>query len=121
MVVGDQSSGKSSVLQAITRLPFPVDDGLCTRFPTEVSLQRAPVESLEFSISKPVRAFDVLSQTAAQKKWVDRQSARIDEFNTSWQGKNAEAVEFSHIITQVNVLSLGFLNFIKIECEPILI
>ncbi|KAG4033847.1 hypothetical protein MFRU_004g03470 [Monilinia fructicola] len=107
VVVGDQSSGKSSVLQAITRLPFPVDDGLCTRFPTEVSLQRAPVESLEFSISKPVRTFDVLSQTAAQKKWVDRQSARIDEFNTSWQGKNAEAVEFSHIITQARTAIMG--------------
>ncbi|KAF8865045.1 P-loop containing nucleoside triphosphate hydrolase protein [Acephala macrosclerotiorum] len=41
VVVGDQSCGKSSVLQAITRLPFPVDDRMCTRFPTEVSLQKA--------------------------------------------------------------------------------
>jgi len=41
VVVGDQSSGKSSVLQGITRLPFPVDDTLCTRFPTEVSLRRS--------------------------------------------------------------------------------
>ncbi|KAH8602167.1 dynamin GTPase-like protein [Bisporella sp. PMI_857] len=40
VVVGDQSSGKSSVLQAITRLPFPVSDKMCTRFPTEVSLHR---------------------------------------------------------------------------------
>jgi GTPase SAR1 family protein len=41
VVVGDQSSGKSSVLQAITKLPFPVDDKMCTRFPTEVALQRS--------------------------------------------------------------------------------
>ena len=41
VVVGDQSSGKSSVLQAITKLPFPVDDKMCTRFATEVALQRS--------------------------------------------------------------------------------
>jgi len=41
VVVGDQNSGKSSVLQAITRLPFPIDDALCTRFSTEVSLRRS--------------------------------------------------------------------------------
>lgn len=40
-MVGNQSSGKSSVLQAITRLPFPVSDKMCTRFPTEVSQQRS--------------------------------------------------------------------------------
>lgn len=40
VVVGDQSSGKSSVLQAITELPFPVKDGMCTRFPLEVVFKR---------------------------------------------------------------------------------
>ena len=34
MAVGDQSSGKSSVLEALTGLPFPRDSGLCTRFVT---------------------------------------------------------------------------------------
>jgi len=49
--VGDQSSGKSSVLQAITKLPFPVDDKMCTRYATEVLLRRSTgPESLVFSI-----------------------------------------------------------------------
>lgn len=36
VVVGDQSSGKSSVLEGLTNLPFPRDSGLCTRFATQI-------------------------------------------------------------------------------------
>jgi hypothetical protein len=32
VVCGDQSSGKSSVLEAITEIPFPRKENLCTRF-----------------------------------------------------------------------------------------
>jgi GTPase SAR1 family protein len=38
VVCGDQSSGKSSVLEAITEIPFPRKENLCTRFATEVCL-----------------------------------------------------------------------------------
>jgi hypothetical protein len=37
-VVGNTSSGKSSLLQALTRLPFPVNPDLCTRFVTETTI-----------------------------------------------------------------------------------
>ncbi|KAI7970206.1 hypothetical protein EIK77_008433 [Talaromyces pinophilus] len=37
-VCGDQSAGKSSVLEGITGIPFPRQEGLCTRFPTEIIL-----------------------------------------------------------------------------------
>jgi hypothetical protein len=37
VVCGDQSSGKSSVLEAITEIPFPRKENLCARFATEVS------------------------------------------------------------------------------------
>ncbi|KZL85750.1 interferon-induced gtp-binding protein mx2 [Colletotrichum incanum] len=38
-VCGDQSTGKSSVLERVTGLPFPRQDGLCTRFATEIVLR----------------------------------------------------------------------------------
>ena len=42
VVCGDQSSGKSSVLEAITEIPFPRRENLCTRFATEIFLRRLP-------------------------------------------------------------------------------
>ncbi|KAH6623710.1 P-loop containing nucleoside triphosphate hydrolase protein [Chaetomium tenue] len=50
IVVGDQSSGKSSVLEAISRVRFPVDGDLCTRFATELVLRRAPETAINVSI-----------------------------------------------------------------------
>ncbi|EAQ91194.1 hypothetical protein CHGG_03129 [Chaetomium globosum CBS 148.51] len=50
VVVGDQSCGKSSVLEAIGRFHFPVHAGLCTRFPTKLIMRRAVTERTELSI-----------------------------------------------------------------------
>ncbi|KAM0421445.1 hypothetical protein ACHAPT_010799 [Fusarium lateritium] len=50
VVIGDQNSGKSSVLEAICDIPFPVNDGLCTRFPTQVVQRRSSEELIEVTI-----------------------------------------------------------------------
>ncbi|KAK5936896.1 hypothetical protein PMZ80_010834 [Knufia obscura] len=42
IVCGDQSSGKSSVLEAVSGIKFPTKDALCTRFATELILRRNP-------------------------------------------------------------------------------
>ncbi|XXH01461.1 hypothetical protein Hte_007821 [Hypoxylon texense] len=47
VVCGDQSSGKSSVLQAISGMSFPTKDSLCTRFATELILRRTDEQSGE--------------------------------------------------------------------------
>ena len=39
VVCGSQSSGKSSVLEALTGIPFPRQHGLCTRYVTQVTVQ----------------------------------------------------------------------------------
>ena len=39
-VVGQQSAGKSSVLRAMTAIPFAQAAGVCTRFPMEINLRR---------------------------------------------------------------------------------
>lgn len=49
IVCGDQSSGKSSVLEAISGVSFPVKSNLCTRFPTELILRKA--KKIDVSIS----------------------------------------------------------------------
>lgn len=45
VVCGDQSAGKSSILEGITGYPFPRQDGLCTQFPTEIVLRHNSIES----------------------------------------------------------------------------
>ena len=50
IVCGDQSSGKSSVLEAISGIPFPRKDNLCTRFATELILWKSRTSSTSVSI-----------------------------------------------------------------------
>ncbi|KAL8902671.1 MAG: hypothetical protein Q9207_004473 [Kuettlingeria erythrocarpa] len=56
LVVGDQSSGKSSVLAGLTDLPFPRDSGLCTRFATQITFRRSPSSKIAVSIIPPANA-----------------------------------------------------------------
>lgn len=44
------SSGKSSVLEGLTNLPFPRGSGLCTRFATQIIFQRAQHQKIKVSI-----------------------------------------------------------------------
>jgi hypothetical protein len=41
-VMGDQSSGKSSVLEALSGVPFPRGTGLVTRCPTQLIMKKTP-------------------------------------------------------------------------------
>ncbi|KAL2832307.1 P-loop containing nucleoside triphosphate hydrolase protein [Aspergillus pseudoustus] len=50
IVCGNQSSGKSSVLEAISRVRFPAKSSACTRFATEVILRRSTVGKIKISI-----------------------------------------------------------------------
>ncbi|KAK7548599.1 P-loop containing nucleoside triphosphate hydrolase protein [Phyllosticta citricarpa] len=50
VVIGDQSSGKSSVLESLTDLPFPKDSGLCTRFATQITFRRDAVQRISVEI-----------------------------------------------------------------------
>lgn len=50
IVVGNRSAGKSSVLEAISRVRFPIKSGLCTRFAIEVVLRKATQQQVSVSI-----------------------------------------------------------------------
>jgi GTPase SAR1 family protein len=62
IVCGDQSSGKSSVLEAISGVSFPIKSNLCTRFPTELVLRRTP------HINAAVSIVPHESRTEAERK-----------------------------------------------------
>lgn len=50
IVCGSQSSGKSSVLEAVSGVRFPTKDNLCTRFATELILRRDPTTNVTVAI-----------------------------------------------------------------------
>jgi len=50
VVVGDQSAGKSSVLEALTGIAFPRSGSRCTRFATEIIIRRAKERSFSIDI-----------------------------------------------------------------------
>ncbi|KAH6651076.1 COG4 transport protein-domain-containing protein [Chaetomium tenue] len=59
VVVGDQSSGKSSLLESLTGIPFPRDVELCTRYATQITQKRDDVSRVEVSIIPGPNATDV--------------------------------------------------------------
>jgi GTPase SAR1 family protein len=50
IAVGDQSSGKSSLLESLTGFSFPQAPGLCTRYVTQISCRREPEKKVAVSI-----------------------------------------------------------------------
>jgi GTPase SAR1 family protein len=76
VVVGDQSSGKSSVLEGLIGKPLPRDSGLCTRFATQIVFRRAKVKGIEVSII-PDKGAD-LQHVARVKKWGRKVEEELD-------------------------------------------
>lgn len=56
VVVGDQSSGKSSLLESLTGIPFPQDQSLCTRYATQITSRRHSKDSVDVRIIPGPRA-----------------------------------------------------------------
>ncbi|KAK3352310.1 P-loop containing nucleoside triphosphate hydrolase protein [Lasiosphaeria hispida] len=62
VVVGGQSSGKSSLLESLTGFSFPRGQGLCTRYATQITLRRNPVKSVVISITPRADADQFLNE-----------------------------------------------------------
>lgn len=75
VVCGEQSSGKSSVLEAISGVPFPRKDTTCTRHATEVILRRSPTDKISVSIT-PNEA-----RNATEKESLTEFHHEIDNFS----------------------------------------
>ncbi|KAI1109635.1 P-loop containing nucleoside triphosphate hydrolase protein [Nemania sp. NC0429] len=77
IVCGDQSSGKSSVLEAISGLSFPTKDNLCTRFATELILRRSP------DVGVDVRIIPGHDRSEHEKKNLETFQYRLDNLDIS--------------------------------------
>lgn len=65
--MGDQSSGKSSVLEALSGIPFPRGTGLVTRCPIRMVMKRARVgEAWQASVSTTTNALKHLATSVAE-------------------------------------------------------
>ena len=74
VVCGDQSAGKSSVLEAISEIPFPRKAGFCTRFATEVVLRRSKATNVS------VRIVPDQTRPAQEQEALRRFSRSITDF-----------------------------------------
>ena len=100
MIVGDQSVGKSSLLQSLTDIPFPVAGKLCTRFPTRIVSRRDAQERTRVSIEPCLFSnADVFTPIKEQDARKARQS-RYKEFEKIYLTFTAE--DFSSVIDNVS-------------------
>ncbi|KAK5661248.1 hypothetical protein OQA88_11142 [Cercophora sp. LCS_1] len=92
IVVGNQSAGKSSVLKAVSHLPFPVMDGDPTPFPTKVILRSGPTRAFDAK----VRGTDASEFSSLSFEDMDLSQAIISlsqQTNLSrWTGNVFEAI-----------------------------
>ncbi|KAI1158862.1 hypothetical protein F5B18DRAFT_62782 [Nemania serpens] len=102
IVVGDQSSGKSSVLEAISRVRFPVKDGVCTRFATELVLRTDPQTRIHVQV-QPTSASGNVAYTFNETSFDKDDLPRItEEAKTRLLGGSAS---FSEDVLRIEICS----------------
>ncbi|ERF76872.1 hypothetical protein EPUS_02583 [Endocarpon pusillum Z07020] len=106
IVCGDQSSGKSSVLEAVSGIRFPTKDNLCTRFATELILRRGPSTSASVTI---VPNADRSESEKAKLQRFQHEISDLDQFESlvdsakSVMGLDGDARAFSNDILRVEI------------------
>ncbi|KAK1595545.1 vacuolar sorting protein VPS1 [Colletotrichum navitas] len=122
VIVGGQSSGKSSLLQSLTDIPFPVDTGICTRFATRIVSRRTAAGSenaVKITIVDPevtnVDVFDYPSNDSykdylytSDRLGIDDFKEIMDEISTKHMGiRTGQGVHAKNFATQVLRIELS--------------
>ena len=103
MIVGDQSAGKSSLLQSLTEIPFPVADRLCTRFPTRIVSRRTPSEDEITKVSIEPTLLHT-SGAFALKETADEMAARLEAYSKfAYSSPSLTPTEFRRVLDQVSM------------------
>ena len=99
VVCGDTSSGKSSVLEAIGQIRFPVGHQAVTKFPTEIVLRHSPDTSMSVKIipandrseeqKRLIREYKFESSTTDHRR-LDRIVLEAEDFLESIEESSAE-------------------------------
>ncbi|KAH7008588.1 P-loop containing nucleoside triphosphate hydrolase protein [Ilyonectria destructans] len=119
IVVGGQSSGKSSLLQRLTGIPFPVGTGTCTRFPTRITSKRTPpkskdsfrisIEPAEVTVHGLERAPDTISSYACTGEIFTAEvfAKAVKEVSSKYigirHGKNEDSNNFAAEVLKVEL------------------
>lgn len=106
VIVGKQSAGKSSLLQSLTDIPFPVGSRLCTRFATRIVSKR----------SRPGDSDLVIASIEPGE--VDPFNYREDDITTdnfSRKVPSLSAEEFESIVQDVSTIPPAYCSFKPIE------
>ena len=89
--MGDQSSGKSSLLEGLTGLTFPVAGQLCTRFATQVSFRRSATAHEDIVTVTIIPAADA---EPAYKQKLEAYNRVMKDFSAVAFGKVLNEVSF---------------------------
>ncbi|KAK1728986.1 dynamin family protein [Colletotrichum acutatum] len=111
VVVGDQSSGKSSVLESLTGYYFPRSVGLCTRHATEIVCRREHTPSIVVTIQPAddtsaradlARSFQRELKELKGQAFADvlREAAELMGLKSA---KNSEGIAFSKDVLRVEI------------------
>ncbi|KAM9454733.1 interferon-induced GTP-binding protein Mx1-like [Clarias gariepinus] len=93
VVIGDQSSGKSSVLEALSGVPLPCGSGMVTRCPLELKMKKSKNERSHGKISYK----DIKEEI--------QNSTDVDKIIRKAQNEIAGAVDISHELIRLEVTS----------------
>ncbi|KAM3508370.1 hypothetical protein MY10362_001215 [Beauveria mimosiformis] len=89
VAVGDQSSGKSSLLEGLTGIPFPRGQGLCTRYATQITHRRESKAFINISIIPGPNASEA-------------EKLRLEEYQKSVSTTSELKDQLSSILLEVN-------------------
>lgn len=100
VVIGDQSHGKSSLLEQISGIDLPRGSGTKTRVPLELQLRHAKTEQEEKIKISTRASIDNINIDDDDSKWnneqeipVDKISDKIEEFTNILAGKDKNIVD----------------------------
>jgi GTP-binding protein EngB required for normal cell division len=115
VVVGDTSSGKSSVLSTLSTFEFPSASDLCTRCPIQLSMSNEETTSIRIYLKK-VNGTEKIDEREAKDK------AELINLMKEYMEKNTndENSEFSENIIVINAKGKDFPNLTLIDLPGII-